>query len=61
MPDGSSASTHIYDEMESIPSDETSSRILRNRSFWHHENVILPGKILGWVLSVEEHGARIKG
>jgi hypothetical protein len=53
--------SQIYEEMESIPSGDTSSRYLRNRSFWHHENVILPGKILGWVLSVEEQGARIKG
>ena len=53
--------SRIYAEMESIPRDDTSSRYLRNHSFWHDENVILPGKILGWVLSVEEKGARIKG
>jgi hypothetical protein len=51
----------IYQEMDAIPEHDTSSRYLRNRSFWHHENVILPGKILGWILSVEERGARIKG
>ena len=50
----------IHAEIESIPEGDTSSRHLRNRSFWEDERTILPGKIAGWILSVEEHGARVK-
>jgi hypothetical protein len=50
----------IHDDTAAIPEDDTSSRHLRNRRFWDEEKRIQPGKILGWVLSVEEHGARFK-
>jgi NAD(P)-dependent dehydrogenase (short-subunit alcohol dehydrogenase family) len=50
----------IHDEIAAIPEDDTSSRHLRNRRFWDEEKRIQPGKILGWILSVEEHGARFK-
>ncbi|NJL29798.1 MAG: DUF3516 domain-containing protein, partial [Thermoanaerobaculia bacterium] len=50
----------IYDETENIPEDETSSRHLRNRRFWDEGKMIQPGKVVGWILSVEEHGGRIK-
>ena len=50
----------IHDETEAIPDDDTSSRYLRNRKFWDEAKRIQPGKIVGWILSVEEHGARIK-
>jgi hypothetical protein len=50
----------IHAEIEAIPQGDTSSRHLRNRSFWEDERTILPGKIAGWILSVEEHGARVK-
>ena len=43
-----------------IPPDDTSSRYLRNLRFWDEEKRIQPGKIVGWILSVEEHGARTK-
>jgi hypothetical protein len=50
----------IHDDTAAIPEDDTSSRHLRNRRFWDEEKRIQPGKILGWILSVEEHGARFK-
>ena len=50
----------IFDETSAIPEDDTSSRHLRNRRFWDEAKRIQPGKIVGWILSVEEHGARIK-
>ena len=50
----------IHDEIASIPEDDTSSRHLRNRRFWDEARRIQPGKILGWILSFEEHGARFK-
>jgi hypothetical protein len=45
-------------EIDSIPESDSSSRYLRGRGFW--DAGIQPGKIAGWILSVEEHGARIK-
>ena len=51
----------IYEETAAISEDDTSSRYLRNPRFWNYGNRIQPGKVVGWVLSVEEQGARIKG
>jgi hypothetical protein len=57
---GSSASGRSSEEVASIPEEDTSSRYLRNRRFWHEDRIIQPGKVVGWILSVEEHGARMK-
>jgi len=50
----------IHDEIESIPEGDSSSRFMRNHRFWADEQKIQPGKIAGWILSVEEKGARFK-
>jgi len=50
----------IHEETEAIPEDDTSSRHLRHRRFWDEDRVIQPGKVVGWILSVEEEGARFK-
>lgn len=50
----------IHEEVESISPSDTSSRHLRNRRFWDESKEIQPGKVVGWILSTEEHGARIK-
>jgi hypothetical protein len=50
----------IDEEMASIPEEDTSSRFMRNRRFWHEDRRIQPGKVVGWILSVEEEGARMK-
>jgi hypothetical protein len=50
----------IHEETAAIPTEDTSSRYLRNLRFWDEEKRIQPGKIAGWILSVEEHGARTK-
>ncbi len=50
----------IHEEIAAIPEEDTSSRYLRNRSFWDEARRIQPGKIVGWILSVEEEGARLK-
>jgi NAD(P)-dependent dehydrogenase (short-subunit alcohol dehydrogenase family) len=50
----------IHDETAAIPEEDTSSRHLRNRRFWDEAKQIQPGKIVGFILSVEEQGARIK-
>ncbi len=50
----------IHQVTEDIPATDTSSRYLRNRRFWDEGKRIQPGKIVGWILAEEEHGARIK-
>lgn len=50
----------IHEEVERIPAGETSSRHLRNRRFWDEGSRIQSGKVVGWILSVEERGARLK-
>ncbi len=48
----------IDSEVGKIPEADTSSRHLRGRHFWH--DTIQPGKLVGWILSAEEHGDRLK-
>jgi hypothetical protein len=50
----------IQEEIDAIPEGDTSSRHLRNRRFWQEDRGIQPGKIVGWILSVEEKGSRMK-
>jgi hypothetical protein len=50
----------IHDEVAALPADDSSSRFLRNRRFWHKVDVIQPGKVVGWILGTEEGGSRIK-
>jgi hypothetical protein len=50
----------LHDEIEKIPPGDSSSRLVRTRRFWHDEGDLQPGKIVGWLLSVEEHGDRFK-
>lgn len=50
----------IRAEYEAIPRDETSSRHVRNRRFWDDGKRIQPGKVVGWILTVEDGGNRLK-
>jgi hypothetical protein len=50
----------IRREWQSIPADDTSSRHHRNADFWYQGEEIRPGKVVGWVLTVEEGGRRTK-
>ena len=50
----------IRAETDALPLSDSSSRHLRQASFWHGLGPIEPGRLVGWVLSVEERGARIK-
>ena len=50
----------IRAEMEDIPSEDSSSRFLRDRQFWGEEGQIQPGKVVGWIFATEEKGARMK-
>jgi hypothetical protein len=50
----------VHAEIESIPEADTSSRHVRNRRFWDEDSRLQPGKLVGWILSVEEKGLRVK-
>ena len=50
----------IRDEIRSVPADDTSSRYNRTRRFWLKDPRIQPGKLVGWILTVEEEGWRLK-
>jgi hypothetical protein len=50
----------IRDEVQAIPSADTSSRFLRDAQFWGAEGRIQPGKLVGWIFATEEKGARMK-
>jgi hypothetical protein len=50
----------VHAEIEAIPGHDTSSRHLRNRRFWHEDEAIQPGKLVGWILASEDGGWRIK-
>ncbi len=50
----------IHEEISGIPETDTSSRYLRDARFWKEQGPVQPGKIVGWILSVEEEGARVK-
>jgi hypothetical protein len=51
----------IEEEVAQISEHDTSSRHMRTRRFWDEDRRIQPGKVVGWILSVEEQGARMKG
>ncbi|HEX5757864.1 MAG TPA: short-chain dehydrogenase [Thermoanaerobaculia bacterium] len=50
----------VHAEVEAIAEEDTSSRHMRDRRFWDEEASLQPGKLVGWVLSVEEKGLRLK-
>jgi hypothetical protein len=50
----------IMEEVNSIPSTDTSSRYVRTREYWEDFKTINEGKLAGWILDREEHGMRMK-
>ena len=60
-PTGSSASRRSTRRSRPSPSDDTSSRFLRNRRFWHRSDVIQPGKVVGWILGTRRGGRGSSG
>ena len=50
----------IRQEIASLPEGDTSSRFNRTSRFWIKDPNIQPGKIVGWILTVEEGGWRMK-
>jgi hypothetical protein len=50
----------IIKEIVQIPKDDTSSRFMRTKEYWKDFKEIEPGKIVGWIFTVEELGERMK-
>ena len=50
----------IFAQMDAIPDGDTSSQYIRNENYWLKDESINIGKIVGWILAVEEHSARLK-
>lgn len=50
----------IFEEVESIPADDTSSQFERDRNYWLGDKEINIGKVVGWIFSNEEQGLRMK-
>jgi hypothetical protein len=50
----------IFDWIDRIPEDETSSRHMLNREYWDNFEDIDEGKLVGWIFNYEEHGMRMK-
>ncbi len=50
----------IYEEIQAIPADDTSSQFDRDRHYWLDDELIDAGKIVGWIFSNEEKGSRMK-
>jgi len=50
----------IFEEIRSIPENDTSSHYDRDRRFWLEDAAINPGKVVGWIFSTEEQGFRTK-
>ena len=50
----------IKKDVEEIPQGNSSSQFLRTKKYWDDFETIEPGKLVGWIFSVEEHGARMK-
>ncbi|MBU6428174.1 MAG: short-chain dehydrogenase, partial [Cyanobacteria bacterium REEB65] len=53
----------ILKEMQGIPAHETSSRHLRDRSFWGGDTdgtPIEPGEVAGWIFNTEDRGQRAR-
>lgn len=50
----------ISKQVTTIPEEDSSSRYLRNKSYWSNFSEIDPGKLVGWIFSEEEKGKRMK-
>ncbi len=50
----------IRREAAAVSPEDTSSRFHRNRELWREGERLEPGEVVGWILSVEERGARFK-
>jgi len=52
--------TEILSEAGSVNGSNTSSRFLRDRSFWKADDPLKEGELVGWIFIQEDKGRRIK-
>ncbi len=50
----------LISDVESIPSNDTSSMHVRNKKYWNNFDTIDIGKVVGWLFIDEERGERMK-
>lgn len=50
----------IHQELATRPTGDTSSRFVRNATFWDTDGPLQPGKVVGWILETEDGGWRFK-
>ncbi len=50
----------ILEKSNDVDSDDTSSHILRNREFWHLDDPLDEGEVVGWIFIHEDEGRRMK-
>ncbi len=50
----------IIEKYSKLPKDDTSSRNLRTKEYWKDFKDIEPGKLTGWIFTIEELGERMK-
>lgn len=50
----------IFETNGKLPEDDTSSRFLRTKEYWKFFKNIEPGKLVGWIFTIEESGERMK-
>ena len=50
----------IFQDINAIPEDDTSSRFEHDRRYWLGDEAINIGKVVGWIFSNEERGLRMK-
>jgi hypothetical protein len=50
----------IFEEINTLPPNDNSSRFYRDVRYWVKDGEINIGKLVSWVVLTEEHGERIK-
>lgn len=50
----------ISDSLKKLSKGDTSSRHMRNQTYWSNLEDIEPGKVVGWIFTEEEQGKRMK-
>ena len=43
-----------------VSEDDTSSQFLRNSNFWHPDDPLDEGELVGWIFIYEDEGMRMK-
>lgn len=50
----------LLDQASSVNEEDSSSQFLRDNNFWHADDPLNEGELVGWIFIVEEKGRRMK-